>query len=177
MTNDNRDDRQAASSEPETTVVEPVTAQVPELAWSQDTAEVYTGPTNRSRLIWTGLVGLVVVIAAALIYLAATLFGIGSPKHVEPPTNSAIPRHGGYSTDDQRFLDWLDRMTNRPAITDASQAVSLAHDACRDLPQGVDADLVNKQVSKETGWSIDDAYQFISIAMTLYPNCGVIGGP
>ena len=93
------------------------------------------------------------------------------------PTNSAIPRHGGYSTDDQRFLDWLDRMTNRPAITDASQAVSLAHDACRDLAQGVDADLVNKQVSKETGWSIDDAYQFISIAMTVYPNCGVIGGP
>lgn len=161
---DNDDTQAAENSDPETTVVESATTAAPELAWSRDdTAEVDTGPVKRARLIWAALVSVVVVIAAALIYLAATLFGIGSPKHVEqsaipaPPTNSTIPRHAGYTTDDQRFLDGLDRMTNRPAITDASQAVSLAHDAYRDLAQGVDADLVNRQVSKETGWSIDDA--------------------
>ena len=70
----------------ETTELPPAThaAETPE-AWSlDDTAEVDSGSAPRGRLLSVGLVGLVVVVAGALIFLATTLFGSRSPKPVEP---------------------------------------------------------------------------------------------
>jgi Protein of unknown function (DUF732) len=81
-------DTEAAPTEqasPPTTKLPPANhaAATPE-AWSlDDTAEVDSAPP-RGRLISAGLVALVVVIAGALIFLAATLFGSRAPKPVEP---------------------------------------------------------------------------------------------
>jgi hypothetical protein len=82
-------DTEAAPTEqasPPTTELPPANHAAAESvhAWSlDDTAEVDSAPP-RSRFVWAGLVTLVVVIAGALIFLAATLFGSGHSKHLEP---------------------------------------------------------------------------------------------
>ena len=87
--NDQQDTEQAPTAAAElaeqTTELPPAshTAATPE-AWSlDDTAEVDSAPP-RSRFVWAGLVTLVVVIAGALIFLAATLFSSHRSKSVEP---------------------------------------------------------------------------------------------
>lgn len=60
-------------------------------AWSLGTAEIDSDSPLRGWLVPAALATLVVVIAGALIYLAATLFGFGHSKHVEPspkPSNT-----------------------------------------------------------------------------------------
>jgi Protein of unknown function (DUF732) len=78
----------AAAELPEqTTELPPATHAAAEqvYAWSiDDTAEPDSDSPRRGRLVSVGLVSLVVVVAGALIYLAATLFGYASSKHVEP---------------------------------------------------------------------------------------------
>jgi hypothetical protein len=86
--NDEHDTEQAPTAAAEqaepTTELPPASHAAPELAWSvDDAAEVDSAPP-RSRFVWAGLVTLVVMIAGALIFFAATLFGYGHSKHVEP---------------------------------------------------------------------------------------------
>jgi hypothetical protein len=65
-------------------------------AWSlADTAEVDSESPRRGWLISVGLVTLVLVIAGALIFLAATFFGFGHSKHDQPsakPSTGAAPQ-------------------------------------------------------------------------------------
>jgi hypothetical protein len=128
-------------------------------AWSlDDTAEVDSALPRRGRLVSVGLVALVVVITGALIYLAATLFGSGSPKHVEPsakPTmtvpvaappppppvtvtatpppppvtvTAAAPPPAALSSTDQQFLTVLRNMGL--SYPDPDYAISHAHATC-----------------------------------------------
>jgi hypothetical protein len=127
-------------------------------AWSlDDTAEVEQAPRS-SRLVWSGLVALVVVIAGALIFLATTLFGSVSPKPVEPaaqPTTTvpvaappppppvavtatpppppvtvtaAAPPAPALSSTDQQFLTTL--QNNGLSYPDPDYAISHAHATC-----------------------------------------------
>ncbi len=81
----------AAESANETTVIPPAThaASGQAEAWSlDDTAEVE--PSRRSNpLVWSALVGLVVVVTGTLIFLCTTLFGSHGSKPVEPSAKSA----------------------------------------------------------------------------------------
>jgi hypothetical protein len=88
MTDHQDHDTEAAPTEqasPPTTELPPASnaAASPE-AWSLDDTADLDAPTGHSRLVWSALVALVVAIAGALIFLATTLFGSGSPKPVEP---------------------------------------------------------------------------------------------
>lgn len=87
---DSKHDTEQAPTEQasvETTELAPVNHAEQVQAWSvDDGAEVESDSPPRGRWLSVGLVGLVVLVMAALIYLAATLFGIGSPKHAAPPT-------------------------------------------------------------------------------------------
>jgi hypothetical protein len=68
-------------------------AATPE-AWSLDDTGEVEPPSRTSRLVWSGLVALVVVIAGALIFLGTTYFGSRDPKPVVPsaqPTSSTVP--------------------------------------------------------------------------------------
>jgi hypothetical protein len=87
MTDHQDQDTEAAPTEqasPPTTELPPASHAAPELAWSVDHTDDLDAPTRHSRLVWSALVALVVAIAGALIFLATTLFGSGSPKPVEP---------------------------------------------------------------------------------------------
>ncbi|MGB8208630.1 MAG: DUF732 domain-containing protein [Mycobacterium sp.] len=127
-------------------------------AWSlADTAEVDTGSGPRGWLVSVGLVGLVVVVAGALIFLATTLFGSRSPKPVEPkaqPTTTvpvaapppppavtatatppptvtvtaAAPPAPALSSTDQQFLTAL--QNNGLSYPDPDYAISHAHATC-----------------------------------------------
>jgi hypothetical protein len=66
-----------------TTVLPPANHAASPEAWSLDDTADLDAPTRHSRLVWSALVALVVAIAGALIFLATTLFGSGSPKPVE----------------------------------------------------------------------------------------------
>lgn len=88
MTDHQDHDTEAAPTEqasPPTTELPPTShaAASPE-AWSLDDTADLDAPTRLNRLVWSALVALVVAIAGALIFLATTLFGSGSPKPVEP---------------------------------------------------------------------------------------------
>jgi hypothetical protein len=185
MTEDNHDTELAptAAAEPETTHLPPANHAVatPE-AWSlDDTAEVHSEPP-RSRLLSVGLVGLVVVVAGALIFLAATLFGSHHSKPIPPPakpsTTRSVQQPGDYTADDLQFLDMYHRLISGwkaqpPADERASDpvAVNIAHGACQLIRQSDDPGLANQRVSIDNGWSIQYAYQFVSLAMTAYPDC------
>jgi hypothetical protein len=123
-------------------------------AWSlADTAEVDTGSGPRGWLVSVGLVGLVVVVAGALIFLAITLFGSRSPKPVEPTTTvpvaapppppavnatatppptvtvtAAAPPAPALSSTDQQFLTAL--QNNGLSYPDPDYAISHAHATC-----------------------------------------------
>jgi hypothetical protein len=89
MTDHQDHDTEAAPTEQAepTTVLPPATHAAPELAWSvDDTAEVDSDSARRGWLVSVGLVGLVVVVAGALIFLAVTLFGSHTSKPVEATT-------------------------------------------------------------------------------------------
>ena len=185
--NDRQDhDTEAAPTEQasaETTELLPANhaAATPE-AWSlDDTAEVHSEPP-RSRLLSVGLVGLVVVVTGALIFLAATLFSSQKSKPVEPKAqpSTAMPvqQTGDYTADDLQFLDMYHRLiggwkAQPPADEPASDpvAVNIAHGACQLIRQSDDPGLANQRVSIDNGWSIQYAYQFVSLAMTAYPDC------
>ena len=84
--NDQPDTEAAPTTEAstETTELPPASHAEQAYAWSiDDTTELDSEP-RRGRWLSAGLVTLVTVIAGALIYLAATLFGFGESKHVEP---------------------------------------------------------------------------------------------
>lgn len=87
---DNTEAAPTAAAEPATTAIPPATHAAPELAWSQSDDDSEE-PAHHSRLVWSGLVVLIVVIAGALILFGTTLFGAGSPKPVE---RSAKPAPG-----------------------------------------------------------------------------------
>lgn len=95
MPDNNSDhDTEAAPTEqasPPTTELPPANHAAAESvhAWSlDDIAEIESDSPRRGRWLSAGLASLVVVVAAALIYLAATFFGAGKTKHVE---QSALP--------------------------------------------------------------------------------------
>jgi len=94
---DEPDTEQASTTEAsaETTEIPPAARTAAELAWSvdDDTADVEP-PRRSSRLVWSALVALVVVIAGALIFLGITLFGSHHSNPVAPsvqPTSSTVP--------------------------------------------------------------------------------------
>jgi hypothetical protein len=150
-------------------------------AWSRDdTAEVDSELPR--RWLWVGLVGLVVVVTGVLIFFAATLFSSEESKPVEPKTQPSttmpVQQPGDYTADDLQFLEMYHRLISGwkgqpPADQPASDvvAVSIAHDACRLIRQSHDPGLANQRVSIDNGWSIQYAYQFVSLAMTAYPDC------
>jgi hypothetical protein len=81
----------AAAEQAETTTEMPEAshaAATPE-AWSLDDTTDLDSPPRHSRLVWSGLVALVVALAGALIFLGTTLFGSGGPKPVEPSAKPA----------------------------------------------------------------------------------------
>jgi hypothetical protein len=81
----------AAAEQAETTTEMPEAshaAATPE-AWSLDDTTDLDSPPRHSRLVWSGLVALVVALAGALIFFGTTLFGSGSPKPVEPSAKPA----------------------------------------------------------------------------------------
>ncbi len=150
-------------------------------AWSLgDTAEVDSELPR--RWLSVGLVGLVVAVAGALILLAATLFSSheskpGEPK-AQPSTTMPMEQPDDYTADDLQFLNMYHRLISGwkaqpPGDEPASDpvAVSIAHDACRLINQSDDPGLANQRVSIDNGWSIQYAYQFVSLAMTAYPDC------
>jgi Protein of unknown function (DUF732) len=156
-------------------------------AWSlDDTAEVDSAPP-RGRLISAGLVALVVVVAGALIFLATTLFGFGSPKPVEPkaqptttvpvaaPTSSppstvaaAAPttQAPALSSTDQQFLSALRSMgLDYP---DPAYAISHAHAVCEFLTHHGPADSTD-YVARTTVWTGErEAVAFANNAANNY---------
>ena len=161
MTEDEHDTEAAPTEQasPPTTELPPANHAAAESvhAWSSDdTAEVEQAPRS-SRLVWSGLVALVVVIAGALIFLATTLFGFHNSKHVEPeaqPTTTvpvatpppppvtvtatppppagtvtaAAPPAPALSSTDQQFLTAL--QNNGLTYPDPDYAISHAHATC-----------------------------------------------
>jgi Protein of unknown function (DUF732) len=158
MTDHQDHDTEAAPTEqasPPTTELPPAShaAASPE-AWSLDDTADLDAPTRHSRLVWSALVALVVAIAGALIFLATTLFGSGSPKPVEPkaqPTTTVPvaapppptvtvtppptvtvtaepPAPPPLSATDQQFLTALRQ--NGLTYPDPDYAISHAHATC-----------------------------------------------
>lgn len=95
--NDQPDTEAAPTTEASAETTElPPASHAPEqvYAWSVDDTAELDSP-RRGRLLSAGLVSLVVVIAGALIFFAATLFGFGQSKPVEPsakPSTIAAPQ-------------------------------------------------------------------------------------
>ncbi len=186
MTDHQDHDTEAAPTEqasPPTTELPPAShaAASPE-AWSLDDTADLDAPTRHSRLVWSALVALVVAIAGALIFLATTLFGSHKSKPVEPKAQPStimpVQQTGDYTADDLQFLDMYHRLiggwkAQPPADEPASDpvAVNIAHGACQLIRQSDDPGLANQRVSIDNGWSIQYAYQFVSLAMTAYPDC------
>jgi hypothetical protein len=123
----------------ETTAVPPPAADEPGLAWSvdDDTDEM---PTKRhGRVVWAGLVTLVVAIVAVVIWLTATFFTAPPSKTSKPsaiPTTTALPAPpppaASTFTDeqDQRLLSQLTGHTDGPWI------VEVDHGAIQDAAAG-----------------------------------------
>jgi hypothetical protein len=208
MTDHQDHDTEAAPTEqasPPTTELPPANhaAATPE-AWSlDDTAEVDSDSPRRGRLVSVGLVGLVVVVAGALIYLAATLFGSGSSKHVEPsakpsttvpvaaPTPPpavtataapapppaveppAPPPTPALSGPDARFI--TDLHINGMFPPDEQAVIGDAHLACQDLANGAsNANTADRLRLFWPGIHLTQVVWFVDTASAIY--CPQIGG-
>jgi hypothetical protein len=97
----------------ETTELAPVNHAEQVQAWSvDDTAEVDSDSPR--RWLSVGLVGLVILVTGALIFLAATLFSSHKSKPVEPKaqpsTTMPVLQTGDYTADDLQVLDMYHRL-------------------------------------------------------------------
>lgn len=172
----------AAEQAEQTTALPPAFDAVEQpQAWSlEDTTEV------NSKLpggwLSAALIGLVVVIAGALILLAATLLDSHGPKPGEPkgqpPPTMPVVKTGDYTAEDLQFLGMYHKLAEGwkaqpPADEPASDpvAVNIARAACQLIRQSDDPGAANQRVSIDNGWSIQYAYQFVSLAMTAYSDC------
>jgi hypothetical protein len=204
MTDHQDHDTEAAPTEqasPPTTELPPAShaAASPE-AWSlDDTAEVDSAPPRR-RFVWAGLVTLVVAIAGALIFLAATFFGSGPSKHVEPESKPSItvpvaPPPGvivtaaplappvvipGLSVYDQNFLSLMSQegwgcTDNSGAEQCRKQMVSFAHQICSYSGQPID--LIYQNFGLPSFLGPREERRAIANAEQAYPNCTFTGSP
>ena len=170
-------------------------AATPE-AWSlDDTAEVDSDSPRRGRLVSVGLVGLVVVVACALIYFAATLFGSGSSKHVEPsakpsttvpvaappptpaPPPAAVPAPTStpaLTDTDRQFLTTLRNGGVNYPYSNPEYPIAHAHAVCdymntHHFAWGEDHEgSVDKYVETTTIWYGADAVKFQGYARATY---------
>jgi hypothetical protein len=186
MTDHDSPDTELAPTEqasPPTTELPPAShaAEAAE-AWSlDDTAEVDSDPPRRVSLLSVGLVGLVVVVAGALIFFAATFFGSGQSKHVErfenptttvrattpppppavvtvtapPPVTvtAAAPTTAApaLSSTDQQFLTVLQNMGL--GDPDPAYAISHAHATCEWMGHHRGGQSASDYVSRTTIWT------------------------
>jgi hypothetical protein len=110
--------------------------------------------SEHGRIVWAGLVTLVVGIVAAVIILGATFFGWPPAKHAEPthvpapsitatkpapaPTTSggSMPTSEAATTvQDEQYLKWL--RDNGVPVTLPNNAANVAHAVCIDMSNGV----------------------------------------
>jgi hypothetical protein len=179
--NDQHDTEQAptTAADSETTELPPAKAAEMAHAWSLEETPDHDTSSRRGRFIWAGLVTLVVVVTGALIYLGVTLFGAGQSKHVEksqePSASTLVQQCDNCTPEDLEFLRMIHQLDHEsfPNVAAASDPVALniAHNACRLIRERDDPGLANQRVSIDNGWSIEYAYQFVSIAMTAYSDC------
>jgi hypothetical protein len=153
--NDQQDTEAAPTTEAsaETTELPPASHAEQAYAWSiDDTTELDSEP-RRGRWLSAGLVTLVAVIAGALIYLAATFFGFGESKHVEPsatpstsvpiappPTSATVTVTAAPPPPALDFCADLNRQLPPPAVANAGEVcrntVPIVQDLCIKLHQG-----------------------------------------
>jgi hypothetical protein len=164
-------------------------------AWSLDnTAEIDSDSPQTGRLLSVGLDGLVVVVAGALIFLAATLFSSRRSKPVEPkaqptttmpvaaPSPPAVtvtatppptvtvtaepPAPPPLSTTDQQFLNAISDIAAAPS---PAYAITHAHAVCYYTAQHPnDYTGTIKFVDTTTVWTAKQVYEFADVAMQVY---------
>jgi hypothetical protein len=197
MTDHDDYDTEAAPTEqasPPTTELPPAshTAASPE-AWSLDDTADLDAPTRHSHLVWSALVALVVAIAVALIFLATTLFGSGSPKPVEPkvqPTTTApvaapppppvtvtatptptVTVTAPAPTPVPSTADWqfLNAISDIAAAPSPAYAITHAHAVCSYAAQHPnDYTGTIRFVQTTTVWTANQAFEFADVAMQVY---------